>query len=107
MEQRVAIKYLREESHGPRQIHSKLVEHYGNKALSYPILMSAIGCSSLTWGEKALKIRDAAEDRQISKLISESREHSKHRPMLQFEALLRLSALLRQRYSMSSLKFFI
>jgi hypothetical protein len=48
-----------------------------------------------------------AEDGQISKLISEWREHSQHRPMLQFETLLRLPALFRQRYSISSLKFSI
>jgi hypothetical protein len=47
-------------------------------------------------GKKALKIGDAAEDGQIFKLVSESRKHSKHRPMLQFETLLRLPALLRQ-----------
>jgi hypothetical protein len=69
--------------------------------------MSAIGCGSFAWGEKVLKIRDASEDDQISKLISESREHSKHRPMLQFETLLRLPELPSQGYSMSSLKFFI
>jgi hypothetical protein len=109
MEQRVLIKYLREGREGRRstQIHSKLIEHYGDKTFFYPILMSAIGCNSFARGEKALKIGDAAEDHQISKLISESREHSKHRLMLQFETLLRLPVLLRQRYSMSSLKFFI
>jgi hypothetical protein len=36
MEQRVLIKSLREEGHELTQIHSKLVEHYGDKALSYP-----------------------------------------------------------------------
>jgi len=72
-----------------------------------PILMSSIGCSSLAWGEKVLKIGDAATDHQISKLILESKAYSKHHPMLRFEALLRLSALLRQRYSMSSFKLFI
>jgi hypothetical protein len=107
MEQRALIKYLREDGHVSAPIHSKLVEYYGDKALFYPIPMSPIGCGSFAWREKALKIRNAAEDCQISKLISESREHSNHRPMLQFETLLRLWALLRQRYSMSSLKFFI
>jgi hypothetical protein len=58
-------------------------------------------------GEKALKIWEGAEDRQISKVISKSREHSKYRPMLQFEILLRIPALLRQEYSMPSFKFFI
>jgi hypothetical protein len=75
--------------------------------LSYPILMSAIGCDSFAWSEKALKIRDATEDRQISKLILASKQHSKHHSMFQFETLLRSSALLRQQDSMSSLKFFI
>jgi hypothetical protein len=70
------------------------------------ILMSALGCSSFVWGEKALKIRETAADRPISKLISESREHSKHCPMFQFETLFRLPALLHQWHSMSSLKFF-
>jgi hypothetical protein len=69
--------------------------------------MSAIGYGSFTWGEKALKTRDAAEDSQISTLISELKEHSKHCPMLQLEILLRIPALLRQMYAMSSLKFFI
>jgi hypothetical protein len=55
-----------------------LIEHSEDKALFYLIMMSALGCGSLTWGEKALKIRGAAEDGQISKLISESMEHSKH-----------------------------
>jgi hypothetical protein len=50
---------------------------------------------------------DAAEDRQISKLISESMEHSKHRSMLQFETLLKLPALLGQWCPMPSFKFFI
>jgi hypothetical protein len=36
MKQRVFIKYLREEGHASTQIHSKSVEHYGDKALSYP-----------------------------------------------------------------------
>jgi hypothetical protein len=36
MEPRVVIKYLREEGHGSTQVHSKLVEDYGDKALSYP-----------------------------------------------------------------------
>jgi hypothetical protein len=36
MEQRVFIKYLPEEDHRLTQMHSKLVEHYGDKALSYP-----------------------------------------------------------------------
>jgi cytochrome c-type biogenesis protein CcmH/NrfF len=36
MEQRVVIKSLCEEGHGSAQIHSKLVEHYGDMALSYP-----------------------------------------------------------------------
>jgi hypothetical protein len=72
-----------------------------------PILMPAIVCGSFAWSEKTLKIGDAAEDRQISNLMSESSENSKHRAMLQFETLLRLSALLRQRYSVSSLEFFI
>jgi hypothetical protein len=75
--------------------------------LFYPILISAIRCDSFAWGEKVLQIRNTAEDDQISKFISESRGHSKHRPMLQFETLLRLPTLLRQRYSVSSLKFFI
>jgi hypothetical protein len=104
MEQRVFIKYLREEGH---ETPNKLVEHSGDKALSYPILISAIGRGSFAWGEKALKIRDAEEDRQISKLILTSKQHSKHHLMLQFETLLRSSALLRQQDSMSSLKFFI
>jgi hypothetical protein len=34
--ERFLIKYLREERHGPTQIHSKLVEYYEDKALSYP-----------------------------------------------------------------------
>jgi hypothetical protein len=72
-----------------------------------PILMSIIECDSFACSEKALKIGDAAEDHQLSKLISESREHPKHRPMFEFETLLRLRALLRQWYYMSSLKFFI
>jgi hypothetical protein len=38
MEHRVVIKYLREEGHGSTQIHSKLVEYYGDKALFYLIL---------------------------------------------------------------------
>jgi hypothetical protein len=104
MEQTVFIKYLREEGH---ETSDELVEHSGDKALSYPILMSAIGCDSFAWDEKALKIRDAEEDRQISKLILASKQHSKHHPMLQFETLLRSSALLRQQYYMASLKFFI
>jgi hypothetical protein len=75
MEQRVVIKSLREERHESTQIHSKFVEHYGDKALSYPILsdpirsypilMSAIECGSFAWGEKALRIQDAVEGRQI------------------------------------------
>jgi hypothetical protein len=69
--------------------------------------MSLIRCGSFAWGEKVMKIREAEEERQISKLVSESRDHSKHRPMLQFETLLRRPALLRQQYSISSLKFFI
>jgi hypothetical protein len=72
-----------------------------------PILMSANRRGSFPWGEKVLKIRDAGEDRQMSKFISETREHSKHRPMLQFEILVRPLALFRQPHSMSSLKFFI
>jgi hypothetical protein len=71
------------------------------------ILMSAIGCSSFAWGEKALKIRDSAGDRQISKIISESRDQSKHYLMLQFETLLKLPALLHQWYSLPSLKVFV
>jgi hypothetical protein len=106
-EQRVLIKYLREEGHGSTQKDSKLVEQYGDKALSSPILISPIGCRSVARREKVLKIRDAAEDRKISKHLSESREHAKHRPVLQFETLLRRPALLRQWYYMSSLKFFI
>jgi hypothetical protein len=35
MEQTVLIKSLRENSHGSKQIHDQLVEHYQNKALSY------------------------------------------------------------------------
>jgi hypothetical protein len=69
--------------------------------------MSAILCGSFAWGEKALKIRHAAGNPQIFKLISDSREHSKHRSMLQFKTMLRPSALIRQRYSLSSLKVFI
>jgi hypothetical protein len=72
-----------------------------------PILMSHIACGSFASGEKVLKIRKSAEDRQISKLISESRESSKHRPRLQFRTLLRLPVLLHQPYSLSSLIFFI
>jgi hypothetical protein len=94
MEQRALLKYVREESQASTQILSKLVEHYGDRSLSYLILMSAIEWRSFAWGEKALKIRDPAEDRHISKLISESMEHSKHRPMLQFETLLRILVLL-------------
>jgi hypothetical protein len=105
MEQRILIEYLRKEDHGSTQIHSKLVEHYGIRY--FPILISANWCGSFAWGEKVMKIRGAAENCQISKLISESREHLKHRPMLQFETLLRLPELLRQGYSMFSLKFFI
>jgi hypothetical protein len=107
MEQRVLIKYLREDGHGSTQIHSKLIEQYGDKALSYPILMSAIGCDSFARSEKGLKIRGATKNPQISRLISESRDRSKHRPVPQYEKLLRLPALLRQRYSMSLLKFLI
>jgi hypothetical protein len=107
MQQRVLIKCLWEEGHGSTQIHFQLVEHSGDKAFSYPILMPDIGCGSFSWGEKALKIRNSMENRQISKLVSELREHSKHRPMLAFETLYRLPTLLRQRYSMSSLKFFV
>jgi hypothetical protein len=55
------------------QIHSTVVEHDCGKALSYPILMSAIGRSNFAWGEKALKIRDTTEDRQISKLQTQFR----------------------------------
>jgi hypothetical protein len=105
MEQRVLIKCLREEGHGSTQIHSKLVEHYGDKAVSYPGVSYWGG--SFQWGEKTLKIGGAAEDCWISKLISESMEHSKHRPMLQFKTLLRLRALLRQRYFMCSFKIFV
>jgi hypothetical protein len=75
MEQTVLIKYAREDGHGSTQIYFKLVEHSNDKVFSYPIIMPAIGCGSFAWGEKALKKRDAAEDRQISELISESREH--------------------------------
>jgi hypothetical protein len=35
IEERVVIKDLREEGHGSSQIHSELVEYYGDKALSY------------------------------------------------------------------------
>jgi hypothetical protein len=105
MEERVLINYLREEGYRSRQIHSELVKYYETRHSL--ILMSAIRCDSFAWHEKALKIRDAAEDRQISKLISESREHSKIRPMIQLETLLRLPALPSQPYSISSLKFFI
>jgi hypothetical protein len=38
MGQRVLIKYLWEEDDGPTQIHFKLIEHYGDKTLSYPDL---------------------------------------------------------------------
>jgi hypothetical protein len=107
MEQRGLIKDLREEGHGSIQIYSKFVEHDGHKAVSYPILMLALACSSFASGEKPLKIGDAAERRQISKLISESKEHSKHRPMLQFETLLQRQPSFCHRYSMSSLKFFM
>jgi hypothetical protein len=92
MEQRALIEYLREEGHESTQIHSQLVERY--EARHSPILMSAIGRGSFVCGEKALKIRVAAEDRQISKLISESKEHSKHRLTFQFETLFRPRALL-------------
>jgi hypothetical protein len=69
--------------------------------------MPAIRFGSFAVGEKALKIRVAAEDRQISKLMAELREHWKHGPMLQFETLLKLRALLHERHSISSVKFFI
>jgi hypothetical protein len=105
MEQRLLIKYVREHGHASTQIHSQVIEPYVDKALSYRDVSYWV--DRFRMGEKALKIRGAAEDRQISKLISESRERSKYRPMLQFETLLRLPALLRQRYSISSLKFFI
>jgi hypothetical protein len=36
MEQRVLIKYLREEGHGSTQIHSKLAEYYEDEAFSHP-----------------------------------------------------------------------
>jgi hypothetical protein len=36
MKERVLIKYLREKGDGSTQIHSKLVEHYGDNALSSP-----------------------------------------------------------------------
>jgi hypothetical protein len=36
MEQRVLITYLQEDGHGSRPIHSQFVEHYEDKALSYP-----------------------------------------------------------------------
>jgi hypothetical protein len=130
MEQRALIKYLRKKSHELAQIHSKLVEHYENKALSciilyyfilYYLILSYIILSYIILSypdvsywvrqfrmrREAIEIRDAAEDLQISKLLSELREHSKHYPMLQFETLLRLPALLRQRYSIFSLKSFM
>jgi hypothetical protein len=105
MEQRVLIKHLWEDGHESTQIQSKLIEYYGTRR--FLILMLAIKYGNFAWSEKGLKIQDAAEEGQIFKLVSESREHSKHRLTLQFETLLRLPALLCQRYSMSSLKFFI
>jgi hypothetical protein len=35
MEQGVLIKYLQEDGYRSTQIHSKLIEHHGDKALSY------------------------------------------------------------------------
>jgi hypothetical protein len=64
MEQRILIKSLREEGHGSTQIHSKLVEHFGDKVLSDPDVSYWV--RSFEWGEKALTIPDAAEARQIS-----------------------------------------
>jgi hypothetical protein len=81
------------------QIHPMLVEHYGEKILSHSDASSWV--RRFASSEKALKIRDPAKNAQISKLISKLRENSNHPPMLQFETLLR------QRYSISSLKFFI
>jgi hypothetical protein len=105
MEERVFIKYLWEGGHGSTQIQSKLVEHYEDKALSYPDVRYWM--RHVRRGDKALKTGDAAEDRQTLKFISESREHSKHCPMLQFETFFRLPEFLCQRYSMFSFKFFI
>jgi hypothetical protein len=42
MEQRVLIIYLREESDGSTQIHSKLVDHHGDKTLSYPDVSDSV-----------------------------------------------------------------
>jgi hypothetical protein len=43
MEQRVLIKYLREERHESTQIHFKLVEHCADKALSYRDVSYRVG----------------------------------------------------------------
>jgi hypothetical protein len=66
----VLIKSLQDEGHESTQIHSKLIEHYRDKTLSDPDISYWVW--QFRMGEKTLKIRDAAEDRQISKLISES-----------------------------------
>jgi hypothetical protein len=54
MEQRILMKYLREEPHGSTQIHYKLVEHYEDKALSYP------GVSN--WVRQCPMTRESVED---------------------------------------------
>jgi hypothetical protein len=105
MEQRVLIKYLREEGHQSTQIHFKLIEYYGNKALSCPNVSDLMRQFRM-W-------RESVEDSRWSErpsdfqTHSESMEPSMYRATVQFEILLRLLALPRQRYSLSSLKFFI
>jgi hypothetical protein len=105
MEQRVLIENRREEGQGSTQIRARLVEQYGDKELSSPDVSH--------WVRQFRTGREGVEDSRCSgrppdsKLVSELRERSKRRPMLHFETLLRLPALFGQRYSMSSLKFFI
>jgi hypothetical protein len=63
MEQRVPIKYLREDCHRSAQIYFQLVEDNGDKAASCPDVSY---CDMFAWCDKALKVRLAAQDRQTS-----------------------------------------
>jgi hypothetical protein len=87
------------------QIHDKLVEHPGNKALSYLDVSH--------WVRQFLMRRESIEDSRRSGRPPDFQTHFRIEgaleasPNASIRDIVRLPALLRQRYSMTWPKFFI